>query len=113
MESVKGSGYVRTLRNFGDCQLHVEFATPVKIEGSSQGRGNSGVFLMGIYEVQVLDSYENVTYADGQASAIYGQFPPQVNASRKPGEWQTYDIVFHAPCFGEQGKLKEPATITV
>src|SRR3990172_1290828 len=72
MESVKGSGYIRTLRNFGDCQLHVEFATPTKIEGTSQGRGNSGVFLMGKYEVQVLDSYQNETYPDGQASAIYG-----------------------------------------
>ena len=113
MESVKGSGYIRTLRNFGDCQLHVEFATPTKIEGTSQGRGNSGVFLMGKYEVQVLDSYQNETYPAGQASAIYGQYPPQVNACRPPGEWQSYDIIFQAPVFKDDGELANPATITV
>ncbi|MBN1560520.1 DUF1080 domain-containing protein, partial [candidate division KSB1 bacterium] len=113
MESVRGAGYVRTLRGFGDCQLHVEFMTPTPPEGDSQGRGNSGVFLMGTYEVQVLDSYDNVTYADGQCSAIYGQYPPQVNVCRKPGEWQSYDIVFKAPRFTAAGELVKPAIITV
>ncbi|MDZ7314916.1 MAG: DUF1080 domain-containing protein [candidate division KSB1 bacterium] len=113
MESVSGAGYVRTLLGFGDCQLHIEFMTPTPPSGTSQGRGNSGVFLMGIYEVQVLDSYDNVTYADGQCSAIYGQYPPQVNACRKPGEWQTYDILFKAPRFDNDGKLLKPAVITV
>ncbi|HPG39328.1 MAG TPA: DUF1080 domain-containing protein [bacterium] len=113
MECVRGSGYIRTARNFGDCQLHVEFATPTPPEGSSQGRGNSGVFLMGIYEVQVLDNYDNVTYADGQCSALYGQYPPQVNACRKPGEWQSYDIIFHAPVFNVNKELVKPAIITV
>lgn len=113
MESVRGAGYVRTLQGFGDCQLHVEFMTPTPPVGDSQGRGNSGVFLMGIYEVQVLDSYDNVTYADGQCSAIYGQYPPQVNACRKPGEWQSYDIIFKAPRFAAGGELVRPAIITV
>jgi hypothetical protein len=113
MESVRGSGYVRTYQNFGDCQLHVEFATPTPPQGESQGRGNSGVFLQGNYEVQVLDSYENITYSDGQCSAIYGQFPPLVNASRKPGEWQTYDIIFHGPHWDKEGNLKKKARITV
>jgi len=113
MESVKGSGYVRTLQAFGDCQLHVEWATPAKVEGKSQGRGNSGVFLMNTYEVQVLDSFNNDTYPDGQASAVYGQYPPQVNASRGPAEWQTYDIVFHRPHFDEEGKVVRSARVTV
>ena len=113
MESVKGAGYVRTLQGFGNCQLHIEFMTPTPTQGSSQGRGNSGVFLMGKYEVQVLDSYDNVTYADGQCSALYGQYPPQVNVSRKPGEWQSYDIVFKAPKFDDAGEVVRPATITV
>ncbi|MBN1465396.1 DUF1080 domain-containing protein [candidate division KSB1 bacterium] len=113
MESVRGAGYVRTLQGFGDCQLHVEFMTPTPPEGDSQGRGNSGVFLMGRYEVQVLDSYDNVTYADGQCSAIYGQYPPQVNVCRKPGEWQSYDIIFKAPRFNAAGELLKPAIITV
>jgi hypothetical protein len=86
-----------TKQGFGDCQLHLEWATPEKVEGSSQGRGNSGVFLMQTYEVQILDSYQNVTYFDGQAGAIYKQHPPLVNVCRKPGEWQTYDIIFTAP----------------
>ena len=100
MEVVKGAG-ARSRRSagFGDCQLHVEWAAPAPPVGSGQDRGNSGVFLMNTYEVQVLDSYESKTYADGMAAALYGQFPPLVNASRKPGEWQTYDIVFHAPRF--------------
>ncbi|RPH99228.1 MAG: DUF1080 domain-containing protein [Calditrichaeota bacterium] len=113
MESVRGAGYVRTLQGFGDCQLHVEFATPTPAQGSSQGRGNSGVFLMGIYEVQVLDSYDNITYADGQCAAVYGQYPPEVNVCRKPGEWQTYDIIFKAPRFNGHGELIVPAFITV
>jgi hypothetical protein len=113
LECVKGSGYIRTLQDFGDCQLHVEWAAPVPPQGQSQGRGNSGVFLMGLYEVQVLDSYENVTYADGQAGAAYGQYPPLVNAARPPGQWQTYDIIFTRPRFDDQGKVKSPARLTV
>jgi hypothetical protein len=113
LECVKGSGYVRTLQNFGDCQLHVEWAAPVTPQGTSQGRGNSGVFLMGLYEVQVVDSYENITYADGQAGAAYGQYPPLVNAARPPGQWQTYDIIFTRPRFDEQGKVNSPARMTV
>ena len=89
-----GKGMIRTKQDdFTDYQLHVEFATPSEVKGNSQGRGNSGVFLNGVFEIQVLDSFENITYPDGQASAMYGQFPPMVNASRKPGEWQSYDIV--------------------
>ena len=98
-ETGAGSGSIVTREKFGDVQLHVEFATPSPGRGSSQDRGNSGVTFMGRYEVQVLDSYENVTYADGQAAAIYGEYPPLVNVARKPGEWQTYDIVFEAPKF--------------
>lgn len=109
---VNGTGSIETREAFGDVQLHVEWRTPTPPEGESQGRGNSGVFLMGRYEVQVLDSYENVTYADGQAAALYGQRPPDVNASRPPGVWQSYDIVFLAPRF-EGERLVEPARITV
>jgi len=112
MESVPSSGYVFTKQEFGDCQVHIEFASPKTVKGNGQGRGNSGVFLMGDFEVQVLDSFENPTYADGGAGSIYGQHPPLVNASRPPGEWQTYDIVFRRPRF-EDGKLKKPAQITV
>ncbi len=104
---------IRTKQAFGDCQLHLEFATPAEISGRGQGRGNSGVFLMGQYEVQILDSYENETYFDGQCGAIYKQQPPTVNASRKPGEWQTYDIIFTAPRFKENGEVEKPAYITV
>ncbi|QDU08031.1 DUF1080 domain-containing protein [Gimesia aquarii] len=104
---------IETKQSFGDCQLHIEWATPEKIEGKGQGRGNSGVFLMGQYEVQVLDSYQNKTYFDGQAGAIYKQWPPMVNACRKPGEWQTYDIIFTAPRFDVYGQLVKPAYITV
>ena len=106
------TGYLYTKDAFGDCQLHVEFAEPIPAKGQDQDRGNSGVFLHGLYEVQVLDSYENKTYADGQAAAVYGQFPPQVNASRPPGQWQTYDIIFHGPRFDDAGKLLRPARIT-
>lgn len=113
MEVVKGTGSIRTKEGFGDCQLHVEWASPAEVVGSGQGRGNSGVFLMDTYEVQVLDSYDNATYADGQAAAIYGQYPPLVNACRKPGEWQAYDIVFRAPRFDTDGKLVSPARMTV
>ncbi|HEX5053159.1 MAG TPA: DUF1080 domain-containing protein [Planctomycetota bacterium] len=110
---VNGTGDIWTRQEFGDCQLHVEWATPRPAKGSSQGRGNSGVFLFGRYEIQVLDSYDNATYADGQAAAIYGQTPPLVNACRAPGEWQTYDIIFVAPRFGADGKLSSPARVTV
>lgn len=113
MESAPESGYVYTKETFGDCQLHVEWASPEKVEGRSQGRGNSGVFLMGLFEVQVLDSFDNDTYPDGQAAAIYGQFPPLVNASRGPGEWQTYDISFRKPRYFRDGRLDKPARITV
>jgi hypothetical protein len=113
MEVVKGTGSIRTKEGFGDCQLHVEWASPAAVEGSSQERGNSGVYLMNTYEVQVLDCYENRTYADGMTAAIYGQYPPFVNACRKPGEWQTYDIIFHAPRFDAKGKLLQPARMTV
>jgi hypothetical protein len=114
MECVKGSGYVRTLQNFGDCQLHVEWATPVPPHGEGQGRGNSGVFFgLDRYEIQVLDSFGNQTYADGSAAAIYGQYPPLVNASRPPGEWQIYDIIYTAPHFDAEGKLISPVRLTV
>jgi hypothetical protein len=113
LESVKKAGYIQTKENFGSCQLHVEWAAPAKVAGEGQGRGNSGVFLMGMYEVQVLDSFENQTYADGQAGALYGRAKPLANASRKPGEWQSYDIIFHRPVFDEQGNLARRATFTV
>ena len=111
--AVSGGNDIRTKQGFGDCQLHVEWASPEEVKGSGQGRGNSGVYLMGLYEVQVLDSYQNKTYFDGQAASIYKQHPPLVNACRKPGEWQTYDIVFEAPRYDPQGKLTRPAFITV
>ncbi|MCS7337963.1 MAG: DUF1080 domain-containing protein [Verrucomicrobiae bacterium] len=114
MECVPGAGSIRTLQNFGDCQLHIEWATPPTPKGTGQGRGNSGVFFgMDRYEVQVLDSYQNSTYADGSAGAIYGQYPPMVNASLPPGQWQTYDIVYIAPRFDSKGNLVSPAFITV
>jgi len=106
------SGDIATKEAFGDCQLHLEFCTPSPPKGESQGRGNSGVFLMSRYEVQVLDSYENKTYADGQCGAIYGQTPPLVNVARKPGEWQSYDILFTAPRFDGE-KLTSPGFVTV
>ena len=90
---------IDTKQAFGDCQVHVEWAAPEKVDGRGQGRGNSGVFMMGLYEIQILDSYDNDTYYDGQAAAIYKQHPPMVNACRKPGEWQTYDIIWEAPRF--------------
>jgi len=108
-----GKGYLRTRAEFSDIQLHLEFATPAEVKGAGQGRGNSGVFLAGVFEIQVLDSFENPTYADGQAAALYGQHPPLVNASRPPGEWQSYDIVFIAPRVAPDGTLSAPATVTV
>ena len=107
-----GKGYIQTNDQFTDFQLHVEFATPSKVEGHGQERGNSGVYLLGKFEIQVLDSFNNPTYPDGQASAMYGQFPPLVNASRPPGQWQSYDIVFTAPRFSGS-KLDTPAIVTV
>jgi hypothetical protein len=113
-ECAPKTGYLFTKQSFGpDVQLHIEFATPTPPEGESQGRGNSGVFFYGgAYEIQVLDCYENKTYPDGQTSALYGQWPPLVNACRKPGEWQTYDIIFEAPRW-KDGKLVSPAYATV
>jgi hypothetical protein len=112
-EVVAGSGDIQTRQAFGDCQLQVEWAAPDPPRGKDQDRGNSGVYLMGLYEVQVLDSYNNETYADGQAAAVYGQYPPLVNAVRPPGQWQTYDIIFHGPRFGADGQLLRRARVTV
>jgi hypothetical protein len=112
MEVVPQSGSIRTKEEFGDCQLHVEWAEPEEVRGDSQGRGNSGIFLMGRYEIQVLDCYDNPTYADGATTAVYGQFPPLVNACRKPGEWQTADIIWVAPRF-DGDNLAAPARVTV
>lgn len=112
MECVPGSGYIRTKDKFGDCQLHVEWAAPTKVEGSSQGRGNSGVFLMGLVEVQVLDNYNNPTYSDGMAGSVYGVNSPMVNALRPPGEFQTYDIIFRRPIW-KDGKEIDPGYVTV
>jgi hypothetical protein len=111
-EVVPGSGDIATKEQFGDVQLHVEWMEPPGMAGASQNRGNSGIFLMGLFEIQVLDSFLSPTYADGQAGAIYGQWPPLVNAVRKPGEWQTYDIVFEAPAFAG-GKRTRSAYMTV
>lgn len=111
--TVNGTGSISTKEEFGDCQLHVEWASPIEIEGEGQGRGNSGVYLQGRYEIQVLDSYTNKTYFDGQAGAVYKQHPPLVNASRKPGEWQAYDIIFRAPRFDGDGNVVSPARVTV
>lgn len=113
METKAKSGIIRTKDEFGDFQMHIEWATPEKVEGSGQGRGNNGLNIHGKYEIQILDSYQNITYADGQASAIYGQTPPLVNASKGPGEWQTYDVVFEGPRFNDQGEVTRKASITV
>ena len=104
---------LRTRQAFGDVQLHLEFRTPAEVKGGGQDRGNSGVYFMGLYELQVLDSYNNATYVNGQAGSIYKQHPPLVNASRPPGEWQVYDAVFVAPRFGAGGELLKPARFTV
>ncbi len=113
MTVVPGTGSIRTRRGFGDVQLHIEWRTPAEVSGEGQGRGNSGIYFMGRYELQVLDSYDNRTYSNGQAGAIYKQHIPLVNASRGPGEWQTYDVVFAAPRFGADGALLRPASMTV
>lgn len=110
---VKGAGDIETKQGFGSCQLHIEWRSPAAIAGAGQTRGNSGIFLMGKYELQVLDAYNNSTYVNGQAGSIYKQYPPLVNAARKPGEWQHYDIIFTAPQFFSDGTLQEPARITV
>ncbi len=112
MEVAPKTGDIEKRQPFGYCQLHIEWRTPEIVKEKGQGRGNSGVFLMGKYEVQVLDSYDNVTYADGQVGSVYGQSPPLVNVCKKPGQWQTYDIIFHAPVF-KGDKVVKPATITV
>lgn len=113
MESVPDSGKLISAKGFGDVQLHLEWAVSVKTTGKGQERGNSGVFLMGKYEVQILDSFNNPTYPDGQAAAVYGQYPPLVNASLPPGEWQSYDILFRRPRFDHHGKLIQPAKLDV
>jgi hypothetical protein len=110
---VPGTGEIHTKQGFGDCQLHIEWRTPSEVKGESQGRGNSGIFFMGRYELQVLDNYNNRTYSNGQAGSIYKQLPPLVNASRGPGEWQTYDVIFTAPRFNDNGAVKSQARITV
>ena len=109
---IVGKGMISSKEAFGDCQLHVEWSSPLPAEGTGQGRGNSGVFF-GPYEIQVLDSFENATYFDGQAAAIYKQTPPLVNVMRKPGEWNSYDIIWNTPRFDTEGNLTEPATVTV
>ncbi len=110
---VPGTGGIQTKQGFGDVQLHIEWRSPEVVKGDGQGRGNSGVFFMGRYEVQVLDSYDNHTYPNGQAASVYKQHIPLVNACRKPGEWQTYDIIFTAPKFNEHGRVSHPARVTV
>lgn len=112
LQCVPGSGYIRTKQQFGDCQLHVEWSAPAKVKGDSQGRGNSGIFLMGQTEIQVLDNYNNPTYADGAAGSLYGVNPPHVNALHAPGEWQIYDIIFRRPIF-KDGKLLDSGRFTV
>ena len=109
----KGTGGIQTKQSFGDCQLHIEWRTPTVIEGEGQGRGNSGIFLMGLYELQVLDSYDNKTYSNGQAGSIYKQHIPLVNASLKAGSWQVYDVVFTAPKYKADSTLLSPARFTV
>ena len=113
MTVVGQTGNIQTKQSFGDCQLHIEWKTPEKVVGEGQGRGNSGIYFQKQYELQVLDSYDNKTYFDGQAGSIYTQNPPLVNACRKPGEWQTYDVIYMAPRFNADGKVEIPARITV
>ena len=113
LESVRGGGYLQSREQFGSCRLHLEFATPKVAKGNGQGRGNSGVFLMGQYEIQVLDSYKNVTYPDGQCGSLYGRAKPLANASRVPGEWQTFDITFHRPIVDDKGKVTRKAKFHV
>lgn len=114
MEAVRGSGGIQTREEIkGDAQWHIEWRAPDEVKGNSQGRGNSGVFIGGYPEVQVLDSYQNDTYPDGQASALYSQYPPMVNASRKPGQWQIYDIIVVRQKKDDQGKVTQTGSITV
>jgi Domain of Unknown Function (DUF1080). len=113
MSVVSGAGAMKTKRSFGSIQLHLEFRTPHMPDKKGQSRANSGVFFMGLYELQILDSYQNPTYVNGQAGSIYKQYAPLVNASRKPGEWQTYDVIFTAPVFNDAGELQSPAYMTV
>jgi Domain of Unknown Function (DUF1080) len=113
MTVVKGTGDIRSKKSFGDIQLHIEWRSPEKVESEGQGRANSGVFFQERYEIQILDSYNNRTYSNGQAGCVYKQTPPLVNACRKPGEWQTYDILFTAPRFKADGSIDKPAYITV
>jgi len=110
---VNGTGNIFTREEFGDCQLHLEWAAPAEVKDEGQGRGNSGVYFHGRYEIQILDSYQNKTYPDGQAGAFYGNAAPLVNASRQPGEWQTYDIIFRAPKLAEDGRSVLPGALTV
>ncbi|PHS11411.1 MAG: hypothetical protein COA78_09820 [Blastopirellula sp.] len=111
--AISNKSGIESKQKFGDIQLHLEWASPAEVKGTGQGRGNSGVYFMGRYEVQILDSYKNATYFDGQAASIYKQTPPLVNATRGPGKWQTYDIIFNAPKFDDAGKLAQPGFITV
>ncbi len=113
MEVVKSKGSIQTKESFGNIQLHIEWRAPKKVVGDGQGRGNSGIFLMGLYEVQVLDSYQSETYYNGQAGSIYKQSIPLVNACEPPGKWQTYDIIFSAPVFNQDESLKTPGFVTV
>jgi hypothetical protein len=113
MTVVKGTGGIKTKRVFNDFQLHIEWRTPAEVIGTSQGRGNSGIFMQGIYELQVLDNYQNRTYRNGQAGSMYKQSPPLVNVCKKPGEWQTYDIIYTAPRFNNDGTYFTPPRITV
>lgn len=113
MTVVPGTGGIQTIQGFGDAQIHLEWRSPEVVKGEGQGRGNSGVFLMGRYEVQVLDSYDNYTYPNGMAASVYKQHIPLANACRKPGDWQTYDIIFIAPRFNDQGRVTHPAKVTV
>jgi hypothetical protein len=108
-----GGKSIASKRAFGNCQVHLEWASPEKVVGSGQGRGNSGLYMMAMYEIQILDSYENETYFDGQAAAVYKQHPPLVNACRKPGQWQSYDVIWDVPKFDAKGKLLKPAYVTV
>jgi len=113
MTVAKGAGMITTKQSFGDCQLHIEWRAPSEVKGEGQGRGNSGIFLMNKYELQVLDGYNNITYSNGQAASIYKQLIPLANASRKPGEWQSYDVIFIAPRFNKNGQILSQARITV
>jgi Domain of Unknown Function (DUF1080) len=113
MTVVPKTGDIHSKQSFGDCQLHIEWRTPAVVKGEGQGRGNSGIFFMGMYELQVLDSYNSTTYSNGQAGSIYKQHIPMANVSRKPGEWQTYDVLFTAPQFYADSSLKSAARITV